>query len=189
MWFCLSDRIPLAYTVKFLKKHTLQWLCSKVEKNGPCLCDSLLVDVNEVKLVNVAVNKQVFVFLIHLGKLFVSVLQVLKIFLVLWLRSFALVAFASTLLQQNWRITVATCFFVFFLDVYDFDFSRVNTLTFFVFFNVRQGSRIWLEVSVAHSLRFFTDFPSSVVNRLFVVSFYRCRNLLEKAELKLLISF
>ena len=171
-----------------LRSH-LQWFRSKVKENGPCLSDGLLVDVDEVKLVNVAVNEQVFVFPSHLSKLFVSVLQILKIFLVLRLRSLTFIAFASALLRINWWIAVTSCIFVFFLDVYDFDFSSVNILDIFVLFKIRQGSCIWLEVSIPHFFCFFTDFPGRVDYCLLVVSLSRGRNLLEKAELKFLVSF
>jgi hypothetical protein len=56
MGLSLAYSVSLTYTIKFFKEHTLQRLCPKVEKDCPCLCYRLLVNVYKVKLVDVAVN-------------------------------------------------------------------------------------------------------------------------------------
>jgi hypothetical protein len=137
MGFCFTNCISLTNTVKFFKQHALQWLRSEVEKNGPCLCNCLLIDINKVKLIDVAIDEQMFVLSVHLGKLFVPVLQVLKVFLVLWLRSLAIIALTSALLWQTWSLSVTAHFFFFLLVIYYFRAIDVVDMTIFVIFEIR----------------------------------------------------
>jgi hypothetical protein len=58
----------------------------------------LLIDVNKIQLINIAIHKKMSIFFIHFRQLFISVLQVLMIFLILWFSPFTLVAFSQRLL-------------------------------------------------------------------------------------------
>jgi len=67
MWLSFTNGISLTDTVKLFEKHALEWFCSEVEKNGPGLSLSQLINVDKIKLIDVAVHEQVATLFIQLG--------------------------------------------------------------------------------------------------------------------------
>jgi hypothetical protein len=123
----------------------------------------------------------VHVLFVHLGKLFVPVLQILEVFLVLGLGSLSFVAFAGTFLLLTYLLAITSAGLILFLYVYCFFTSGINVWTVFIFVLVGQGHCTCLEVSCACSFGFFAYFLANVDHCLLVVRFQRSWNLLEKA--------